>query len=124
MIKRVEGFWEFPKGKIEQGETPEACALRELEEETGLVGQLTPEEPLTVRYTYERDNVQYDKRVSLFFCRVPDGSQVTLQKSEASDQVWLPLDMLVDRATYLELKEAARKVAQVLGAVDMVVVAI
>jgi 8-oxo-dGTP pyrophosphatase MutT (NUDIX family) len=34
------GFWDLPKGKIDQGETPEEAALREVREETGLT-QLT-----------------------------------------------------------------------------------
>lgn len=33
------GFWDLPKGKLDEGETMEACALREVEEETG-VGHL------------------------------------------------------------------------------------
>ena len=33
------GFWDLPKGKLDDGETIEACALREVEEETG-VGNL------------------------------------------------------------------------------------
>ncbi len=30
------GFWDLPKGKLDKGETIEACALREVEEETGV----------------------------------------------------------------------------------------
>lgn len=37
------GDWTFPKGKLEPGETHEACALREIEEETGLRCALGPE---------------------------------------------------------------------------------
>jgi 8-oxo-dGTP diphosphatase len=35
---RGEGTWSFPGGHIDNGESPEECALRELEEETGLRG--------------------------------------------------------------------------------------
>jgi 8-oxo-dGTP pyrophosphatase MutT (NUDIX family) len=30
------GFWDLPKGKLDEGETIEACAVREIQEETGL----------------------------------------------------------------------------------------
>jgi 8-oxo-dGTP pyrophosphatase MutT (NUDIX family) len=39
--------WTFPKGKLEVGETSKACALREIEEETGLRCRLGSELPST-----------------------------------------------------------------------------
>ncbi|MBX9734663.1 MAG: NUDIX domain-containing protein [Chitinophagaceae bacterium] len=41
------GFWDLPKGKLDAGETIEACAIREVEEETGLTS-LTLQKFITI----------------------------------------------------------------------------
>ena len=38
LVRRKNGKWNFPGGAIESGETPEAAAVRELEEETAITG--------------------------------------------------------------------------------------
>jgi 8-oxo-dGTP diphosphatase len=61
--------WSFPKGKCEPGESDEACAVREVAEETGLVCVLEAELPST-RYN---DSRARPKRVRYWRLRVVDG---------------------------------------------------
>jgi predicted NUDIX family NTP pyrophosphohydrolase len=42
--KKDEGAWSIPKGELDEGEEPRACALRELEEEIGSSLGLVPEQ--------------------------------------------------------------------------------
>src|SRR4051812_43148731 len=42
--KKDAGAWSIPKGQIEEGEEPRACAIRELEEELGEAPELDPEQ--------------------------------------------------------------------------------
>lgn len=62
--------WTFPKGKVEPGESDEQCALREVEEETGLQCALGPELP-AVEYRDQRDR---PKRVRYWAMTVLRGS--------------------------------------------------
>jgi 8-oxo-dGTP diphosphatase len=66
----LAGLWEFPGGKIEPGETPEAAAVRECLEETGVAVTPHARYPEHIQ-AYDHDSVQ------LFFiaCR-PDASGV------------------------------------------------
>jgi predicted NUDIX family NTP pyrophosphohydrolase len=41
--RKDAGAWSIPKGQIEEGEEPRACAIRELEEELGAAPELDPE---------------------------------------------------------------------------------
>jgi len=40
LIKNPSGVWTFPKGLVERGEKPEDAAVREVEEETGIKGEV------------------------------------------------------------------------------------
>jgi len=86
--------WTFPKGKLEPGETDEACALREVEEETGLVCVLEEELPST---SY-RDGRGRPKEVRYWRLRVVGGE--LLYDHEVDDARWLRLEEAAKLLTY------------------------
>lgn len=79
-------WWEFPGGKIEPGETPEAALVREIKEE--LDSEIEVEQYLT---TVEHDYPEFHLSMDCYWCRVKSG-KLTLIEHEAAK--WLPLDDL------------------------------
>ena len=79
-------WWEFPGGKTEPGETPEAALVREIFEE--LATEITVDEYLTtVEYEYPEFHLSMD----CYWCSVKAG-RLTLLEHEAAK--WLPMDNL------------------------------
>lgn len=77
--KPMAGLWEFPGGKVEAGETPEATLIRELKEELGLVTWESCLAPLSfASHTYE----DFHLLMPLYICRKWEGTPQSLEGQE------------------------------------------
>ncbi len=97
MIKR-KGFWDLPKGKIEVGENDEEGALREVEEETGLVGMHIEKHLVDTFHTYELKGEWVLKRSTWFLMKCEGAPSLVPQEEEEIEKVqWCSREKLESR---------------------------
>jgi len=90
--KPMAGLWEFPGGKVEQGEQPEACLIRELKEELGITVKEACLAPLTFASHAYPD---FHLLMPLYVCRRWEG---TVTATEGQQLAWVKPNRLRDYA--------------------------
>ena len=88
--KQLAGLWEFPGGKVEAGETPEDCLVRELEEELGILAKKDCLAPFVfASHAYE----DFHLLMPLYLLRRWDG---IVTRREHADLAWVKPARLFD----------------------------
>ena len=115
------GLWALPKGRIDEGESGEATALREVEEETGAHGRSLGKLG-DVRYWFNWEGERIFKVVSFFIVRYEGGRLGAIPdayRHEVAEVRWLPLDEAPRLLAYKGERDMAEKAAAVLAGQDV-----
>ncbi len=111
-------MWALPKGNIGSEEKPDATALREVAEETGVEGQLV-EKLGDVRYVYTWAGERVFKVVSFYLLRYSRGRLGDLPAAtahEVAETRWLPLEKGPKLLAYKGEQEMAAKAVEAVRA--------
>ena len=100
-----KGKWDLPKGKLDDKEDLETCAIREIKEETGLHA-VQHEKPLTITYhTYHEDGKHILKESHWFLMKAEKQTVLIPQVKEDIEKCeWVAIDQL---APYMENSHAS-----------------
>ena len=93
--------WCLPKGHIEKGETPEQTAVREVHEETGILGEVV-DSIATIDYWFTGTTQRVHKLVHHYVLR-QTGGELSVEGDpdhEAEDAIWVNFDDLADILSY------------------------
>lgn len=89
------GFWDLPKGKQDEGEDILTCAIREVEEETGVKVQETGKEIMQTYHSYEEFGKQILKITTWFIMHTNSTEKLVPQTEEDILEIkWVPKEAL------------------------------
>lgn len=108
--------WGFPKGHLERGEMPEAAALREVAEETGLTG-LSLRGPIETIDWYFRFRGRLVHKICYFYLMETDQAATSPQREEGITACrWSPFPEAHEVISYANAREVLRRAHEMVTA--------
>ncbi|HYE55689.1 MAG TPA: NUDIX hydrolase [Chitinophagaceae bacterium] len=107
-----KGKWDLPKGKLDEGETLDQCALREVKEETGLQHVRVIEPLLVTWHVYDEDGHHMLKETHWYLMHATGGQELAPQHEEQISQIkWISEDELrsYTQNTYALIRDVLRE---------------
>lgn len=100
---REKLLWSLPKGHIEEGETPEQAAIREVAEETGIDSEISRELGV-IDFWFMASGKRIHKTVHHYLFKEV-GGVLKPQESEVDEARWFPLEEIVSLLAYPDEKK-------------------
>ena len=110
--------WQLPKGIVDEGESPEATAVRETREEAGIETELVA--PLeTIQYWYQAtdrgERVRFRKSVHFFLLEYRAGD-VADHDREVNEARWVPIALAASMLAFANERTVVAQASELLGA--------
>jgi 8-oxo-dGTP pyrophosphatase MutT (NUDIX family) len=96
--RRGRLLWSLPKGHLEEGETLEQAAVREVAEETGITGEVIGSLG-TIDFWFVVNGRRVHKTVHHYLMRAVSG-ELSDSDIEVTEVAWVPLPRIADRLAY------------------------
>lgn len=111
--RRGRLIWSLPKGHIEEGETAEDAAVREVFEETGITSSIVSSLG-TIDFWFMADDRRIHKTVHHFLLEAHD-LELSDADAEVTEVAWVPLDEVADRLAYPDERRLVARVEEALA---------
>ncbi len=100
LVRVGHGRWALPKGGLEDHETPEQAAVREVREESGLEAEIVDDlGEIDYWFYWKADNVRYHKFVHFYLMRYLAGSTADHDR-EVEESCWFPAEEAEQKVAY------------------------